>query len=43
MQYYVSGSLVNQLIVKRLQENVPDLEEHVTNYITNDNLTLDFQ
>ena len=34
---------MNQHIVNRLQENVADLEQQVTNYTANDDLTLDFQ
>ena len=34
---------MNQDIVNRLQENVAELEQQVTNYTPNDYLTLDFQ
>ena len=34
---------MNQHIVNRLQENVADLEQQVTNYTANDDLTLGFQ
>ena len=34
---------MNQHFVSRLQENVADLEQEVTNYTPNDDLTLDFQ
>ena len=34
---------MNQHIVNRLQENVAELEQQVTNYTPNDYLTLDFQ
>ena len=34
---------MNQHIVNRLQENVADLEQQVTNYTANDDLTLDFE
>ena len=43
---YMSIFLVknmNQHFVSRLQENVADLEQEVTNYTPNDDLTLDFQ
>ena len=46
MYMYMNIFLVenmNQHIVNRLQENVADLEQQVTNYTANDDLTLDFE
>lgn len=34
---------MNQHTVNRLQESVADLEQQVTNYTPNEDLTLDFQ
>ena len=34
---------MNQHTANRLQESVADLEQQVTNYTPNDDLTLDFQ
>ena len=34
---------MNQHIVNKLQENIADLEQQVTNYTRNDDWTLDFQ